>query len=146
MSRHVDQQISGIFQGTPAHLYATLMRHLPALPIDAVTAGAGEPAVWSVGSCSEPSLITITCTEREDSDITLYCILSEATVNETSVTFVPAAAPRSFWLRSPREALVQRRCQEFAAQATIILVRHAYSSELSAARTPIPGRTLRLVH
>jgi len=142
ISRHLDQQITGIFQGTPGHIYGTLMRYLPGIPSEA---GAGEPAAWSIGGCSDPSLITITCTEREEADITVYCLIGATTVNETSVAFVPAAAPGSVWFRSKREELVQRRCQEFAALATIILLRHAYATERRAAQTLIPGSTVRLV-
>lgn len=122
------------------------MRHLPGMPSDAVSAGVGEPAAWFVGACSDPSLITITHRESEEADITLYCVISEATVNETSVTYVPAAARRSVWMRRGREELVQRRCQEFAAQSTIILLRHAYGTTVCGAESRVShGSALRLV-
>ena len=142
ISLRLDQQITGIFQGTPGHIYDTLMRYLPGMSSDA---HAGEPVVWSIGACSDHSLITITCTQRDEADITLYCLIGKAAVDETSVTFVPAAAARSVWFRSKREELVQRHCQEFAAHATIILLRHAYTTERRAGQTLIPSSTLRLV-
>ena len=49
-----EQQITGIFKGSPAHIYATLLRHLSGMPNAAVTAGAGEPAAWSIGACIDP--------------------------------------------------------------------------------------------
>ena len=141
MNIRADQQITGMFRGSPAQIYATLLQHLPGTPVDAIRADAPMPASWSAAGSQFPSLITVTSPRSGEGDIVLYCLISQAGVNETSVVFVPSAEPRNVWRRSRREEVVQQRCQALASQATIMIMRFSYAQTVRSSEGPLDQRS-----
>ena len=124
MSKHIDQHIVGIFEGTEEHIAATLLQNLPGMPVAADTTPGHE--TWSV-TYTDRSLLTVTCPDDAGSAIKLYCLFSDTTSEETTITFAPDAEYRSMWRRTRQEEFAQQRCQALAAQVTSILCRHSYS-------------------